>query len=240
MSDQIELKKSICEEGFAIVEDVYSAEEIQRILSIIDSANTNNPTFLKTSNLFAIRQLFKEIPELKILLVNNKLKEIVRELFGENFFIVKSIYFDKPEESNWFVSYHQDLTISVDKKIEIPGFGPWTAKYNQFAVQPPLDILKDIYTIRIHLDDTNEENGALKVVPKSHLKNIYRASTIDWTLEAEKICEVPKGGLMIMKPLLLHGSNKTTNNSKRRVVHIEFSNQELPSEIQWAEKLAIE
>jgi ectoine hydroxylase-related dioxygenase (phytanoyl-CoA dioxygenase family) len=239
MSDKLEIKNSIYEEGFTIVEDVYSDEEIQRILSIIDSANTNNPTFLKTANLFAIRQLFKEIPELKVLLVNDKLKEIIRDLFGENFFIVKSIYFDKPEESNWFVSYHQDLTISVDKKIEIAGFGPWTTKYNQFAVQPPLEILKGIYTIRIHLDDTNEENGALKVVPGSHLKNIYRASTIDWTLETEKICEVLKGGLMIMKPLLLHGSNKTTNNSKRRVIHIEFSNQELPSEIQWAERQII-
>jgi ectoine hydroxylase-related dioxygenase (phytanoyl-CoA dioxygenase family) len=84
--------------------------------------------------------------------------------------VVKSIYFDKPETSNWYVAYHQDLTISVDKKLELPDFGPWTTKQNQFAVQPPLNILENIYTIRIHLDDTDENNGALKVVPKSHAK----------------------------------------------------------------------
>lgn len=152
-------------------------------------------------------------------------------------FVVKSIYFDKPEKSNWYVSYHQDLTISVDKKLDLQGFGPWTTKQNQFAVQPPIDYLKNIFTIRIHLDDTDEHNGALKVVPNSHSKEIYRPETIDWNVETEEICSVNKGGIMIMKPLILHGSNRTTNNQKRRVIHIEFSNLELPDEINWSERL---
>jgi len=41
---------------------------------------------------------------------------------------------------------------------------------------------------------------------------------------------------MIMKPLLFHASNKTTNNERRRVIHIEFSNQQLPDGIDWSEK----
>ena len=58
--------------------------------------------------------------------------DIIQNLFGGNYFAVKSIYFDKPESSNWFVAYHQDLTISVDQKMELNGFGPWTVKQNQF------------------------------------------------------------------------------------------------------------
>jgi hypothetical protein len=42
---------------------------------------------------------------------------------------------------------------------------------------------------------------------------------------------------MIKLQLLLHASGRTTNNKKRRVIHIEFSNQQLPSSLQWAEKL---
>lgn len=133
-------------------------------------------------------------------------------------------------------AYHQDLTISVDKKAELPNFGPWTTKQNQFAVQPPLHILENVFTIRIHLDDTDENNGALKVVPKSHAKGIYRPETIDWTVETETICNVGKGGIMIMKPLILHGSNRTTNGKKRRVIHIEFSDMELPEELKWSER----
>jgi hypothetical protein len=233
----MEHKTQLQDIGFTIISDIYSDNEVEQILAIIEQVDKSKETFRKSADLFAIRQFLKEVPETTNLIFNNKLKSIIGQLFGEDFFVVKSIYFDKPETSNWFVSYHQDLTISVDKKLEIENFGPWTVKQNQFAVQPTLDILKNIFTIRVHLDDTNEDNGALKVIPKSHLKNIYRPENINWTTETEIICNVSKGGLMIMKPLLLHGSNKTTNNKKRRVIHIEFSNQNLPTGLNWAEKL---
>ena len=230
-------KTEISQKGFTIINDVFSEEEINQIINVIDSIDTSKETFRKSEDLFAIRQFLKEIPESHRFIFNDNIKQIINEVFGNDYFVVKSIYFDKPEKSNWYVSYHQDLTISVDKKLELNGFGPWTTKQNQFAVQPPIDYLKNIFTIRIHLDDTDENNGALKVVPNSHSKEIYRPETIDWTVETEEICSVNKGGIMIMKPLILHGSNRTTNNKKRRVIHIEFSNMVLPEEISWSERL---
>lgn len=97
--------------------------------------------------------------------------------------------------------------------------------------------MENIFTIRIHFDDTDENNEALRVIPKSHLKKIYRPETIDWTKEIETTCSVRKGGIMLMKPLILHSSSRTTNNKKRRVIHLEFSNQELPLELKWAERV---
>ncbi|TKC08301.1 phytanoyl-CoA dioxygenase family protein [Pedobacter polaris] len=231
------MNKEISAEGFSIISDVYSNQEIEQILAVINEVDTTKDTFRKSADLFAIRQFLKEIPAVYGLVFNSKLKSIIQSTFGEDYFVVKSIYFDKPEQSNWFVSYHQDLTISVDKKVELANFGPWTVKQNQFAVQPPIEILKNNYTIRIHLDDTDENNGALKIIPKSHLKEIYRPETIDWNFESETVCKIKKGGIMIMKPLLLHSSSRTTNNTKRRVIHIEFSNIELPKEIKWVERI---
>jgi ectoine hydroxylase-related dioxygenase (phytanoyl-CoA dioxygenase family) len=170
------------------------------------------------------------------LIFSDQLKELISGIFGNGYFVVKSIYFDKPEQSNWFVAYHQDLTISVDRRIELEGYGPWTVKQQQFAVQPPLAILEDNFTIRIHLDDTNENNGALKVIPQSHLAGIYRAAQIDWNETTETVCSVQKGGIMLMHPLLLHASGRTTNNTKRRVIHIEFSRQQLPDGLGWSEQ----
>ncbi|MCX8531449.1 phytanoyl-CoA dioxygenase family protein [Chryseobacterium luquanense] len=230
-------KNTIADKGFSVIDNVFSTEEIEKISEVIRNIDTSKETFRKSEDLFAIRQFLKEIPEVKDLIFNENLKTIIKEIFGENYFVVKSIYFDKPEKSNWYVAYHQDLTISVDKKVELENFGPWTTKQNQFAVQPPLNILENIFTIRIHLDDTDEHNGALKVVPKSHAKGIYRPETIDWNVETENICSVEKGGVMIMKPLLLHGSNRTTNGKKRRVIHIEFSDRELPEELNWSERM---
>ncbi len=229
-------KQQISDIGFTVINDVFSDVEIKEILAIIDHANTEKATFRKSKDLFAIRQFLKEIPKIQNIIFNDTFKKIINSLFGEDYFVVKSIYFDKPPQSNWFVPYHQDLTISVDKKVEIPDFEHWTIKQNQFSVQPTLDYLQDNFTIRIHLDDTNEQNGALKVVPKSHAKGIYKPENIDWTTETEVSCNTQKGGIMIMRPLLLHASNKTTNNKKRRVIHIEFSNKELKN-INWAERL---
>ena len=231
------IKENISRDGFAIIDNVFTNEEIDSLLLTISQADTSRATFRKTNDLFAIRQFLKEVPASIDKVFNDNLNNIISELFGDDYFVVKSIYFDKPENSNWFVSYHQDLTISVDTKLDLDGYGPWTTKQNQFAVQPPLEILQDNFTIRIHLDNTNEENGALKVIPASHLKGLYRPETIDWNVETETSCKVKRGGIMLMKPLLLHSSGRTTNNNKRRVLHIEFSRKSLPADLKWAERL---
>jgi ectoine hydroxylase-related dioxygenase (phytanoyl-CoA dioxygenase family) len=229
------LKKTFQEKGFAIINDLFSAEEISSMLSCIEKTDPSKDTFRKSADLFAIRQCLIEITGLSKIIFEKKLNSLIDEAFGADYFVVKSIYFDKPEQSNWFVSYHQDLTISVNKKLETEGYSNWTVKQGQFAVQPPLDILESNFTIRIHLDHTDRNNGALKVIPGSHKKGICRPGTIDWSAEQETICKVGAGGIMLMSPLLLHASDRTTNDQKRRVIHIEFSDKKLAAGLTWSE-----
>jgi hypothetical protein len=229
-------KKGIQEKGFCIVPDVFTWEEIDAIAAVIEGCDQTQPNFRKTNGLFAIRQFLKTVPGILPLVFNEAVKRLTAEVFGSDFFVVKSIYFDKPEGSNWFVPLHQDLTISVSEKFDLPGYGPWTVKQDQFAVRLPMAILENIFTLRIHLDDTDEYNGALRIIEGSHLRGIYRSETADRELANETVCRVPRGGAMIMKPLLLHASGRTVDNRKRRVVHIEFSNQELTGALKWAEK----
>jgi len=224
--------------GFTVIDAFFSPEEVQSIAAAIDDADSSSRSFRRTNDLFAIRQFLKEIPGVQSLIFTAKFKALVGQLFGEEYFVVKSIYFDKPEQSNWFVAWHQDLTISVDRKVFLPGFGPWTVKGDQFAVQPPLEILQGMYTIRIHLDDTDEENGALRVIPGSHRHGIQRKLS-DANHHHEEICRVAGGGIMIMRPLLQHASNRSTGGKRRRVIHIEFSDAQLPAEMEWAERICL-
>lgn len=228
---------NIAHDGFTVIGDIYTDAEVNAVISAIELADKTGPLFRQTEDVFAIRQFLKAVPDVYSLLFNDRLKSVVSNILGDDYFVVKSIYFDKPGSSNWFVAWHQDLTISVDQKIDIAGYGLWTVKYYKFGVQPPLDILQDNLTIRIHLDDTDEGNGALKVLSGSQLKYIHRPESIDWQLETEVSCNVQAGGIMIMRPLLMHASNRTTNNKKRRVVHIEFSRAKLAGGIGWAEKV---
>jgi ectoine hydroxylase-related dioxygenase (phytanoyl-CoA dioxygenase family) len=233
--------EKIKSDGFLIINSFYSKNDVNKLISIIEEVidmNNENITFRKSDDLFAIRQFHKEIPQALKVIFNQKMKDFIDSNFGSDFFITKSIYFDKPEASNWFVAYHQDLTISVNKKILLDNYKNWTIKQNQFAVQPPKEILENNFTIRIHLDQTSVENGPLKVINKSHLNGIVR--TVNIENQIETICEVDRGGIMIMKPLLFHASNKTTNNKRRRIIHLEFSNQSLAQNLQWAEKLELQ
>ena len=223
------------ENGYSVLTDLYSDNEISGILACIENAVQDRNSFMKTKDLFAIRQLIKNVPELSNLLFNKKLTELIFDLSESEYFLTKAIYFDKPSESNWFVAYHQDLSISVDKKADLENYENWTFKKGQYGVQPPIEILQDTITIRIHLDKTNKNNGALKVIPKSHLNGIIRADSKDWNLENEFICEVEKGGAMLMKPLTLHASNRTTNGKKRRVIHLEFNKNKLTEPLNWLE-----
>lgn len=231
--------EALAEKGFTVLPAVYNNDDIRHMTAIIASAGNSNDNFRKTADLFAIRQVLKEIPDLYDAVFTPALRKWINTLFGHDYFMVKSIYFDKPGGSNWFVSYHQDLTISVSTKTDVPGFGPWTVKHHQYAVQPPVHILQNIFTLRIHLDETNENNGALRVIPGSHQREIYRAADINWQQETEETCSVPQGGVMVMKPLLLHASGRTVNGKNRRVLHIELSNLELPAPLQWAERINI-
>ncbi|MFY7669494.1 phytanoyl-CoA dioxygenase family protein [Tenacibaculum sp. MEBiC06402] len=227
------------ENGFSVLADLYSDKEISGILACIENAGQDGNSFMKTKDLFAIRQLINNVPELSDLLFNEKLIELISDLSESEYFLTKAIYFDKPSESNWFVAYHQDLSISVDQKMELGNYSNWTFKRGQYGVQPPIEILEDTITIRIHLDKTDKNNGALKVIPKSHLNGIVRVDSKDWNLEDEFVCEVEKGGAMLMKPLTLHASNRTTSGKKRRVIHLEFNKRNLPEPLSWLERYEI-
>lgn len=228
-------KLELTENGYSVTTAMYSKTEISQILSCIESSEQSGELFLKTKDLFAIRQLIISIPELTGLLFNEKLSKLLEELFQTEYFLTKAIYFDKPIDSNWFVAYHQDLSISVDSKAAVEKYTNWTFKKGQYGVQPPIHILENTVTVRIHLDDTDEQNGALKVIPKSHLQGIIRNGSEHWKIDNEQICKVEKGGAMLMKPLTLHASNRTTNGKKRRVIHLEFNTHELAKPLHWLE-----
>jgi ectoine hydroxylase-related dioxygenase (phytanoyl-CoA dioxygenase family) len=227
MIDFHQHKKELNENGFSTIQNCFDDEILIRITNFIKQNNFN----------FSERQLFNRFPELtKIILNSESFRTLFNTVCNENYFLSKAIYFNKPSKSNWFVSYHQDLSISVKNKIDVEGYTSWTNKKGQFGVIPPLNILENTITFRIHLNDADETNGCLKVIAKSHKKGIIRVDNhFDFNKEGEEInCRVQEGGVMLMKPLLLHASQKSTSENDRRVIHLEFCNQEVPME--WLER----
>ena len=105
-------------------------------------------------------------------------------------------------------------------------------------MQPPVAVLEDMCTIRIRLDDCTATNGAPKVVPGSHQRGVMPAADVANLTPTATSCVVPAGGAMLMKPLLLHASNRSTSERPRRVMHLEFASVELPAGLVWRERPA--
>jgi predicted DNA-binding transcriptional regulator YafY len=222
--------------GFMTVHHVFRKKEITAIKLMIH--NYLLATHQSTDT-HAIRNLLEEIPSLKKLLFTTNLLRVLNTI-GGRLFLTKALYFDKTPESNWYVTWHQDIVINVKEKIETEGFGSWTKKNNVHGVTPPEDILNKALTIRIHLDDAKESNGALKVIPGSHHKKLSNEEISLITQNSySQLCEVDSGSLHVIKPLLLHSSSKSTNQKHRRVIHLEFNSMELPNGLEWAEKILI-
>ncbi|GAB3835694.1 phytanoyl-CoA dioxygenase family protein [Hymenobacter jeollabukensis] len=225
-------------DGFAVVEQVYAPAEIRAMLAIIEQAGAAGGNFRRTADLFAIRSLLTELPALRPLIWNERFTRLLNQLLPAPPHLVKAIYFDKPAGSNWVVAWHQDLMVAVDRRAELPGFGPWNVRPEGVNVQPPRQYLEGICTLRIHLDACDAQNGALRVVPGSHRHGpIHAAAIADFTPHAQ-VCPVPAGGVMLMKPLTLHASHRSLDERPRRVIHLEFSSQPLPAGLHWREDAA--
>ncbi|CAM1344548.1 phytanoyl-CoA dioxygenase family protein [Tenacibaculum amylolyticum] len=190
---------------------------------------------------YAIRQLVNKQPEiLEVLFKEKSFRELYAKVCGKGYFLTKAIYFNKPAMSNWFVGYHQDLSISAKEKQITKDYVQWTYKEKQWGVIPPEGILKNTITFRVHLDSTDETNGALHVIPKSHVKGIIRIDEHfkKEALGKEVLCNVEKGAVMLMNPLVLHASQRSVSASDRSVIHLEFCNQEIP--MGWLERKSVE
>lgn len=161
---------------------------------------------------------------------------LARAVLGPRARPTKLTIFDKTPAVNWSVRWHQDLTITVEKRCDLPGYGPWTEKEGLPHVQPPGDVLKQSVALRLHLDDTLPENGALRVLAGTHLMGRLSDSRIQELRGRMKeiVCPVAAGGAMLMSPLLLHSSRRATSPRRRRVLHFEYSAALLPEGLSWA------
>lgn len=223
--------RNLKSKGHSILNDIYTQREIKKISLLLHNyfAASSEPAYGK-------RTLLMDLPNLKPLLLNENMLQIIRTIEPEAV-LTKAIYFDKPQTQNWAVNWHQDLPINVKEKIPTEGFNSWTFKKGINSVCPPEEVLHSIFTIRIHLDDTTAQNGALKVIPGSQKKRFTDDEINTITMNSTpSLCEVRSGGVHLLKPLTLHASQKSTKQKKRRVIHLEFSGINLPGPLDWLER----
>lgn len=221
--------KSINKDGIVIKRNFVSS-------SVIESIKLEVNSLIGEIAQSGIRKAEKKFKSIENLVESTSFVQLAESILGATPQKVRVIYFDKTPNKNWSVTWHQDKTVAVNKKEKIAGWDVWSVKDGIHHVQPPLEVLNQMVTFRLHLDDADRNNGCLKVIKGSHNLGLLSHAELSEVVnkQAPFLCEVKAGDLLIMKPHILHASSKSQKPKHRRVVHIEYSSYNLPLGMKWA------
>ena len=159
----------------------------------------------------------------------------IRSLLPRDAVAVQCTLFNKSPAKDWLVALHQDLSIPVSSRVDSPECSGWSEKEGQLYVQPPVSVLVRLVAVRLHIDDCPAQSGALRVVPQSHMEGRVDPTQAEVLRQryGETLVPVAQGGVLVMRPLLLHASSKAASPAPRRVLHFVFGPPSLPLGLEW-------
>ena len=203
--------------GFAIVEGVFSSGEIDAISGAIDRAPLERG---RAGARHAMR-----FPVIADLSHDTRLLTLIRGVLGPGALPYRATLFDKSPIANWLVVWHQDTALPLRRRQYTPGWGPWSVKGGVIYAHAPAAALNRVLALRIHLDDSTPLNGPLRVLPGSHQCGVLSDEEVARMARASDPadCLVARGGVLAMRPLIVHASSKSRSDTPRRVLHIEYA-----------------
>jgi ectoine hydroxylase-related dioxygenase (phytanoyl-CoA dioxygenase family) len=208
---------SVAQQGFEIIPDLFNREGMASVIKSLDQMPLQHGRA-------GVRNILR-IESVKELARDSRLLNLARNLLGRGTTPFRATFFNKSPQANWLVVWHQDTALPVRERRDAKGWGPWSVKEGVVCAHAPAYALEQVLAIRIHLDDSDEQNGSLRVLPQTHTLGVLSDDAIHDL--AERIrpvdCFVSGGGVLVMKPLLVHSSSKAKSECHRRVLHVEYA-----------------
>jgi ectoine hydroxylase-related dioxygenase (phytanoyl-CoA dioxygenase family) len=204
-------------QGFAILTEVLSGSDVAEL----DESLDRNPLPRSRAGM---RHALKH-PTVLAVAREPRLLAIAQQILGSCAFPFKATLFDKSPISNWLVAWHQDRALPLSERRELPEWGPWSVKDGVIYANASARALSRVVALRLHLDDSTSENGPLRILPGTHTMGILSDDAIhDLSTRTTAVdCLVPRGGILVMRPLIVHASAKSRSAMRRRVLHIEYA-----------------
>ena len=192
--------KEYQDQGYLAPIDILSKEEAKEARDEIELIEKEMPDEIDKSERYNAHLIS---PKLDAIVHNSKLLDAVESIIGKNILVCGTTLFIKNPNQQGFVSYHQD------------------AKY--IGLEP-----HNWVTAWVALTDSNEENGCMKMWPKSHIEIrdhdekfnegnlLTRGQTVNNVPDDEvKSVELVAGQMSLHHPRLVHGSGINKSNDRR-------------------------
>lgn len=201
--------------GFEVIPDVLADAELTSLLAAGSGLQRGRA---------GARHLMRD-PRVNRVARDRRLVDLASSALGSSAEPYRATLFDKSSDANWLVVWHQDTALPLERRREAAGWGPWSTKEGVVYAHAPASALHHIVALRVHLDDSTPENGPLRVIPGSHELGVLSDTGIRELVARERPheCIVARGGVLVMRPLLVHASSKSAAPAPRRVLHIEYA-----------------
>lgn len=176
------------------------------------------------------------LPALSSMLsVESAIGRLAAFALGDQAFPVRAVLFDKSEGNNWNLGWRQDRTVVVRARREVEGYGPWSVKANLQHVAPPFEILTGMATLRVHLDEVDNDNAPLMIAPGSHRLGRLSESDIPNAVSrlGVKTCLAKAGDIWVYATPIVHASGVATKPRHRRVLQIDYAARQLDGGLDW-------
>lgn len=231
------IKGALDRDGFCLLRQAVDAGTVSHLLDVcrdvFEDDSDNVRARSSRGHVYAARNLIETVPDVSTVWQSAALLRFLREQLGDEVGLVRALFFDKPPDRTWVLAWHKDTSIAVkDNSIESSSFSLPTVKAGVPHVIACDEVLRQMLTLRIHLDEVTEENGPLRVIPGSHVSSDTEGVGIDAAVDVHAAA----GDVLAMRPLITHSSGSSTPETKRhrRILHLEFAaSPRLPDGMQW-------
>jgi hypothetical protein len=231
-------RSDVEELGFAFRRQALDAVQLSSLLQLVHPAPDQPGVRSREGGAYAARNLLWDRPDTGTVLAATGLDRLATDALGAHAFPINATYFDKTAGANWAVPGHQDVMMPVEREVVEPGYSGWRTKLGVVHVEPPLDVLSKLVALRVHFDDCPAANGALTVVPGSHLRGkLCDAQILAIAADEFTTCAAAVGDVLFMKPLIVHRSSPAAVPAHRRVLHVVYATEQPGVEVRWKRDL---
>jgi len=224
-------------DGVAVARSFVDQGTVESLRAEFQRLSALNVGAHRSGAVFGIRDVLRRSPMVSRLAGSEPMAGLAARLSGAAAVPVRSIFFDKSEDANWPLPWHQDRTGAVTGDAVPAEFRNWTVKDGVKHAELPLAYLRAMVTLRLHLDPCDAETGALMVLPGRHECGVIADGALRRLAASSdpKIMAAEAGDTVIMSPLTPHASRRVSRPTRRRVLHIEYFARPLPSGMRWLE-----
>ncbi|WP_145362636.1 phytanoyl-CoA dioxygenase family protein [Stratiformator vulcanicus] len=231
------MAERIAADGYFTLAGPMSSNDVSHWNDVIDAvmeeavAGHHQTVRTQANTPYAVRDVFSLIPQLTELAAIPALFDLAAEVLGPETRCVRATIFEKPIDLPWGLPWHRDMTIGVRQRADVPGFTAWSVKSGIPHVRPPREVLDGMLALRLSLDANDDDNGALRVIRGSHRD--FDVSADAPPESAIVTCATEAGGVVAMRPTIMHGSLEPREPRRRRIVHFEYADRDLPQPLEW-------